>query len=517
MDKWWRMSHLYKIKNKAGALVTFQPNLMQLRYYADRGGHRYNAIVKARQFGFTTDACVDLLDEALWVPGMSCAIIAHERVALDEIFQIVKRAYTNMPDPLKPETKTDTLRMYRFTHRFDGYPLDSSIYVALKLRSGTVQRLHVSEAAYIKDRAELVAGSKQAVPITGRITEETTGNGFNEFYDFFMENYYKSNPGPMDYKAHFFAWFENPEYTLPGSLSDEEKTTGEIELQAAHQLTDGQLLWRRWKMNELKVASIGEGLTPDQLFKQEYPSTMIEAFQSGAGAVFNAEKLDAVRLKIPHKIPTNPSPLEKKPEFEALYELAKLGFRVWHLPEPGKHYLVGVDPSDGDGADFSCIDIWGEDEGGNPRQCAQYYGKLRPDELSEVTKMAAMAYNRAFVGVENNMLTTILFLSKIYDNYYYDTKIDERTQKRTKKLGWNTNIKTRDVMIDEFAIFFDEGHLEINSPITLAEMRTFVKKPNGKREHADGKHDDALFAGMIAIQMRKLKPKPARVFAQNPF
>jgi hypothetical protein len=507
-SKWWRLNHLYKIKSKSGALITFKPNVIQRAYYVDRGAHRYNAILKARQHGITTEACIDLLDEALWVPGMGCAVIAHERVALDEIFQIVKRGFVNLPDQLKPETKTDTLRMYRFTNRFDGYPLDSSIYVALKLRSGTVQRLHISESAFIKDRAELVAGSKQAVPKTGRITEETTGNGFNEFYDFYMEQHQKPTLGPMDYKTHFFAWFENPEYTLPGVLPTEDKTADEITLQTNHGITDGQLLWRRWKMTELRAASVGEGLTSEQLFKQEYPSTIIEAFQSGAGAVFDASKIDQVRVRMPLVNPTHTMQ-------QQLDALRQLGFRFWHLPQPDAKYDIGVDPSDGEGADFSCIDVWGDIEG-TYRQCAQYYGKLRPDELAEVTKQVAEFYNRAFVGVENNMLTTILFLTKIYDNYYYDTRIDERTNKRTKKIGWNTNIKTRDVMIDEFIIHFDENHLEINSPITLGEMRTFVKKPNGKREHADGKHDDALFAGMITLQMRKLKPKPARVFAINP-
>ena len=71
-------------------------------------------------------------------------------------------------------------------------------------------------------------------------------------------------------------------------------------------------------------------------------------------------------------------------------------------------------------------------------------------------------------------------------------------------------------MIDEYMIFFDEDELEINSTITLSEMRTFVKKDTGKREHANGKHDDALFGAFIAIQMRKLKRRKARTHARNP-
>lgn len=507
LNKWWRITHLYKIKNKAGQLVTFTPNVMQLEYWNKRGNHHYNAILKARQFGFTTDACIDLLDEALWVPGMSCAIITHEKRSNEEIFQIIKRAYVNLPDLLKPNTKTDTLRMYRFTHRYDGIPLDTSIYVSLKLRSGTVRRLHISESAYIKDRGELIAGSKQTVPKDGYITEETTGNGYEAFYDFYMTHHNNPDPGPMDYKTYFFPWFMNPDYALEQPV--ENKTETEIKLQQEHGVTDHQLAWRRWKERDLKLSAVGEGLTGEQLFKQEYPSTVTEAFQSGVGNVFDAEKLDQVKLSMPLKQPK----ITEGSKDDQLQALVRIGVKFWHLPEAGKDYVIGVDPSDGDGADYSCIDVWEKE---TSTQVAQYYGKLRPDELSELTRDMALFYNRAYTGVENNMLTTILFLSKIYDNYYYDTRIDEKTMKRTKKLGWNTNMKTRDVMIDEFAIMFDEGHLNINSAITLSEMRTFVKKENGKREHADGKHDDALFAGMIAIQMRKMKPRGGRVFATNP-
>jgi hypothetical protein len=72
-------------------------------------------------------------------------------------------------------------------------------------------------------------------------------------------------------------------------------------------------------------------------------------------------------------------------------------------------------------------------------------------------------------------------------------------------------------MIDDFNIFFDEGNLIIHSKRTLGEMKTFVKKDNGKREHADGKHDDALFGGFVAIQMRKFDRPTARVFTNKPF
>jgi hypothetical protein len=437
------------------------------------------------------------------------------------IFDIVKRAYTNLPDELKPQTKTDTVRMLRFTHRFDGAILDSMIYVALKLRSGTVQKLHITESAFNKDRQELKAGSMQAVPITGTISEETTANGFNEFYDDYMEAASKTKWNDLDYKAYFYAWFENPEYTLPGSIDPGEKTQNEVGIQSKYGLSDGQLLWRRWKISELRRNQTGLGLSGEQLFKQEYPATMLEAFQSGAGHVFDPERLNNCMPKEPLTLDEIRRDLGELYENEKLEEMIKTaeslhnkGVDMWKVPAPGKKYVTGVDPSDGEGADYSDIDVWDRD---TLEQVAQYYVKLRPDETAEAVAEIATYYNKAFVGVENNMLSTILFLSKIYDNYYFENRIDEKTTKRTKKIGWNTNSKTRDVMIDEFNIFFDDGNLIINSKRTLSEMKTFVKKDNGKREHADGKHDDALFGGFIAIQMRKFDRPTARVFATKPF
>lgn len=502
-DKYWRLTHLYKIKTKQGEIVTYKPNIMQLKHMAERGSHKRNLIVKARQFGFTTQYCIEYLDEALWTVGSWNGITAHDRESLIKIFEIVRRAYVNLPEELKPRTKTDTKNALQFTHRFDGMPLDSAIAVAMGFRSGTLQNLHITESAYIKNRGEIVAGSKQTVPIGGRISEETTGNGYEDFYDLYMDSASNPTPAVLDYKTYFYPWYSNPEYTLPIDLTDISEE--EQNLKQSYHLTDGQLHWRRWKMKELRRNQEGIGLSGTQLFKQEYPATVMEAFQSGSGSVFDLEKLEAVQVKEPLNIGHTDDQ-----KYTALH---KLGVWMWETPQPDHTYLVGVDPSDGMGADFGVIDVWDKD---TLVQVAQYYGKVRPDELAEITAEIADYYNHAMAGVENNMLTTIMMLSKIYDNYYFEMKYDEKTMTSTKKIGWNTNTKTRDVMIDDYLILFDEGSLTINSKITLKEMKTFVKKDNGKREHADGKHDDTIFSGGIALQMRKYQKKKARVFTDKP-
>lgn len=460
------------------------------------------------------------------MPGMSCAILAHERETVLKIFEIVKRAYENLPDELKPETRTDTKMAYDFVTAFDGTKLDSSIYVAMRVRGGTVQRLHVTESAYVKDRQELVAGSMQAVPITGSITEETTANGFNEFYDAFMDSWAKPSYGELDYKGFFYAWHENPEYALPGFLDHEtlsEKEKRGIEL---YHWSDAQINWRRWKIKELSTKSIkedGVGLSGEQLFMQEYPSSVAEAFQSGAGSVFNQEIIDSISAVVPMSIkyfPRTYDDLFKQNEtyysaewLEKMHNFMRLGWWIWEVPNPEKRYVIGCDPSDGTGSDFSVIDVW-EKEG--LAQVAQLKIKCDPQDLAQYIADIGFFYNTAFVGIENNRLSTLLFFRDLYDHYYYNVEQDKKTLKRTKTLGWNTNTKTRDIMIDDFDVALNDGSLTIRSATTLGEARTFVKKENGKREHASGKHDDSLFAAFICIQMRKLEPKKSRAFANNP-
>lgn len=512
-NKWWRLTHLYKILDKSGRLVTFKPSRVQLMILAAMGSRLRARILKYRQGGVTTLFCIDYLDDALWTPGHGAAIIAHERETLDKIFEIVDRAFENLPENIKPVTERNTLRMFKFKETYDGQPLDSEIYVALKLRGGTVQALHITERAYIEGEKsqELEAGSKQAVPLTGRITEETTANGFNEYYDAFMEDY--ENPGPdplMDTLALFFAWHEDPQYRLPGPPLERDAAMEALDKivfeHYSYHLDDDQIRWYFWKVKDLEKAARASddkvGLSGIQLMRQEYPSTVIEAFQSGLGNVFDSDILAMIK------------PAESIREMKS-EKVKGEKIRIFKEPEPGKFYALGGDPSDGgSGGDPGAIAVWDEEY----NKCAEWSGALRPDKAAELAAEIAEFYNDAFAGIENNMLSMVLFLSKIYDNIYVTVKIDQKRQQKTKKLGWSTTGQSRDVMIDDFVMHFEEDTLKGLSALTLSQMKTFVRKEGGKREHATGKHDDMLFADMIAIQMIKYKDKARgkkRVFGQK--
>lgn len=510
-DKWWRLTHLYKILNKQGQLVVFKPNRIQLMILAAIGRRLRARILKYRQGGITTLFCILYLDDALWTPGFSAAILSHDKATVSKIFLIVKRAYDNLPATVKPKTKQDTLYSYRFEQTFDGQPLDSSIYVDMKIRGTTVQALHVSERAYIEGEKsqELEAGSKQAVPITGRITEESTANGFNEYYDAFTDDSSDSLVPELEYLNLFYAWHEDPQYTLVGIIenrSDADNALDKLVFDAyGYHLSDEQIIWYNWKMAELvKAARESDdkvGLSGPQLMRQEYPSTMLESFQSGLGNVFDQQILQTYVAAPFSEIRDSKSNSGQK-------------IKIIHRPEPDKAYFLGCDPSDGV-SDPAGISIFDE----SYRKVAEWHGLLRPDKLAELVKEMAEMYNDAFAGVENNMLSTILFLTKIYENYFSTVTVDERRQRRTKKIGWTTTGKSRDIMIDDFVMHFEEETLRDLTAQSLKEMQTFVVVEGGKREHAVGKHDDMLIADMIAIQMIKYKDRSRtrqRIYADKP-
>lgn len=506
-SKWWRITHLYKILDKQGNLVTFRPSRVQLAILKAMGSRLRARILKYRQGGVTTLFCILYLDDALWTPGHSSAIIAHERETLDKIFEIVDRAYENIPDSIKPKTSRDTLRMLHFEETFDGQKLDSEIYVALKLRGGTVQSLHITERAYIEGEksTELEAGSKQAVPMTGRITEETTANGLNEYHDSFMEDYDNPGQGDLDTLALFYAWHEDPQYKIEGIIKERTEQDNKLDQLVfdnyGYHLTDEQIIWYNWKQKDLEKAARASGdavrLSGKQLMQQEYPSTVDEAFQSGLGNVFDNNLLAAITAATPVKVVDS-----QMIKGEKIY--------IYEEPQDGMFYGLGCDPSDGTG-DPAAIAIWSKDL----KKVAEWSGLLRPDNLAKLIKEMAELFNEAFAGVENNMLSTILFLSEVYHNIFSTIKLDQRRQTKTKKVGWTTTGKSRDLMIDDFIVHFEEGSLQNLTQLTLRQMRTFVVKDGGKREHATGKHDDMLFADMIALQMIKHKdkaPTKARVF-----
>ncbi|MCU8646876.1 terminase, partial [Escherichia coli] len=186
-NPWWRLNHLYKIQNEKGELVTFRMRPAQRQLF--RSMHNKNIILKARQLGFSTAIDIYLLDQALFIPHLKCGIVAQDKQAASEIFRTkIAVPFDHLPDWLRASFTI----VERRSGASGGYILfghGSSIQVATSFRSGTVQRLHISEhgkicAKYPAKAKELRTGTLNAVSDECIIFDESTAEGVGgDFYE----------------------------------------------------------------------------------------------------------------------------------------------------------------------------------------------------------------------------------------------------------------------------------------------------------------------------------------------
>ena len=141
--------------------------------------------------------------------------------------------------------------------------------------------------------------------------------------------------------------------------------------------------------------------------------------------------------------------------------------------------------------------------------------KLDPSQFAiELFKLGVWC-NNALIAVEGNGpgLACLLPLCKgqdeysAYKNLYFKEIFDEVNRKRTKKFGFQTNLKTKPIIIDNLAKVIRENLIEIPSEDTIRELQTYVIFENGKTGAVEGCHDDRVMALAIAVQMYMTRPK----------
>jgi hypothetical protein len=88
-----------------------------------------------------------------------------------------------------------------------------------------------------------------------------------------------------------------------------------------------------------------------------------------------------------------------------------------------------------------------------------------------------------------------------YWNIYFTKTFDKISENLTQKMGWQTNLKTKPLMIDKLAEFIREYHIGIYSDLLIGEAFTYVIEDNGKTNAQPGCHDDTIMACAIMLQL----------------
>lgn len=496
LNRRWRLENLYKIRTEDKQLKPFVFNEIQEELWKECEACNHQGISliidKYRKGGVTTFWSLYYLDDTLWNANTASAIIAHKKDDVQKIFKIVKLAYATCPKQLaldsghiwtKPPANYDTRNELAFSS------INSVIYVGIENRGDTLNNLHISEAAFIPNAEERISATLGTVPKNGRSnkTVESTANGIGGW---FQETYAECEAGDGAYKAFFFGWWqkstnvlEAPEGYKPSKEALEKAEA--VKTMYGRVLTKEQLCWWDNVKKEQK-----------RLMDQEFPTVASDSFLTSVYMVFDSDNV--------RKINTVPG---KPYDVRILGQLQK--YETWRAtifvePKPDREYVMGVDPSEGVGGDNSVIEVI---DTLTLEQVAEFVSnKIPPAQLAKVVDNLGTKYNTAIAVVERNNHGHLVLdrLKDTYGSIYMMQVLDEKTQKKTRKLGFLTNMKTRDNILDEFEDLVSEFSVKINSAILKSEMLTFITDETGKRIAKAGKTDDCIMAFSIGLKVARM-------------
>lgn len=256
-------------------MVKFNRNRAQTHFNENKWSR--NIILKSRQLGFTTEECVDAIDDALFTRNTECLLIAHNLDDARKIFSgKIDLAWKNLPKELKELYKLDANSAQTLKFEF-GDGTYSSIAVDTSGRSGTYNRVHITEFAdlckkYPNKVTDILEGTIPAVPTGGRVDIESTSQGASgEFYDMFMEAYNRGEPKhAVEYKAHFYNWMWDEEIDTLTPILDLPKEF--TDYQKLHKLSEKEITYYY-----LKWLSLNRNWNS---LRKEYPTTPEEAFEA---------------------------------------------------------------------------------------------------------------------------------------------------------------------------------------------------------------------------------------------
>lgn len=512
-----------KIKDKNAKIVDFKLNEPQLKLYnlikKLKSEHKPVRIIilKARQMGFSTLTEAVLFKEVATHFNMNAGIIAHESKATNNLFNMSKLYYDELPQEMKPQILNRNSQELIF-NTADNKGLNSKISCMTagnsSGRSGTYNFLHLSEFAFWQgDKKEAFVSLMQTVPNNDKsiVIIESTANG----YDYFKELWDNAVSGNNDFVPFFVGWNELTQYQMTYTgfeLTDEEK-----KLKEEYKLTNEQLEWRRWCIRNNCGGDIDK-------FHQEYPINPQEAFLSTGNCVFNTAIINQRILECKEPLkrgyftydyddtlpqygalnPVTDSPYLKNKISNIKWVNDQKGYiKIYELPTKPEitKYAIGGDTA-GEGSDYFTAHVINAK---TLNQCAVFRKQLDPDLYVKQMYCLGMYYNYCLIGIENNFdKFECRELARLgYINQFIRKAEEKINQKSVKEYGFRTDLVTRPAIISYIVEFVREHPEKINDIDTLKEMLEFIYNDNGRAEAQQGSHDDLVMGYAIAMRIVK--------------
>ena len=479
----------FSIINKKSEKVSFIQNYVQnkldeVREKLKREGKPvWILILKARQEGCSAKVEADWLADCLKEDNLNCVVISHEKESTKRLLRRVHYYIETCKYPIT--TKIQSEYEISFPKTNSWFYIGTAGARAFG-RGDTIHRVHFSEWAFYQDDS-IVDGILQSIPEGGEVVAESTANGFGNRFQIEWD---RATKGESKFCPLFFSWADNPDYQIKDTILNENEITEEEKiLKEAFRLTIPQIAWRREKMKEFPSK---------ESFMQEYPLTPDEAFIYTGTPAF-----DPLALKTYITKPPLIGMFVDKGDVVVFEPNEKGWWRRWAGNEPGQGYFgfcdpaEGLDPEEKGNPDYAVCEIYDQ----NLKQVAELQRRLTPSETARQYALAGRYYNMAYLGWERNSAGSAIGV--VMQEVYSKARCYEGED---GNLGWQTNVKSRKLMIDGLAEMIKDHSIEIQSEWSIREALSFRLNADGKFEAQTGGHDDTVIATAGVIQMWKDKP-----------
>lgn len=529
-------------------------------------------ILKARQWGGSTlvqmyMAWLQLVHRE----GLNSAIVAHQSSSAMNIRSMYSRMLRKYPPSLLGREPTPQLQLTPYGGSRTDVTITQNkqqardVVISIgsmqspeSVRGADIALAHFSEVGLWRqtegktpeDVIQAVSSSILEVPLTMDVMESTAKGENNLFHHEWLD----AKEGRSKRVPVFVPWFEIELYTKQFK-GDKERKEFALNLYKNREKTycpslreeSGAYLYGLWKMGA-SLEAINWYIDKRRTYRShdamasEYPSNDEEAFAHSGQNVFDRDKV--VRLRQSCRLPLYVGEVvgdapSGKPALENLRftEDSQGSLKVWELPDKSfkatDRYIVATDVGGrSERADYSVIvvfDRWWRTEGEGDVVVAEWHGHCRHDRLAWKMAQIAAFYNNALLVVESNTFETkdndtegehskyiLDVIGSTYRNMYARQSTPDKIKKTRRKMwGFQTNIHTKALIIDNLIAIIDDKLYTEREEAALFEYNSYLRTERGTLEAAEGKHDDRVMARAIGLYISQTMPMPRAVDANT--
>lgn len=470
----------------------------------------YVIFLKARRVGISTWVSAIQTAHCLSKADGHAAIIAQNKETSAELF-LQASGFAKDILPVWPEAIVGA-RKVTFPHQ-RAEKSDLRHYTAATVhgtRGLTFSSIHMTEAAFYPYEGAYTAILNTLSKDRDNVCMiETTANGMEGPGEAYYEYWQAAESGDNEFLPIFLPWYEDPEYVMDPEAA-EDAPRDDYEKYLMYELHDHRT-GKSIKLGKDRIAWFRDTLFSKcegslDKWKQEYPSSPMEAFIATGSPAFTHEELafaEASKMEPVHRGSIVPNSLGKLSFEEDHSASGDDHLLVWGYPQPNHHYFAGVDTARGEDVnitpgDYAAVVVWDAETG---EMVARYMGRISPEKIAKVASDLGRFYNDACLNVELNNLGYVV-MRELRDKLFYPNQYrwkgrdDKFDGKQGTAFGFETTDRYRRMM---FNVFRTSIHRKEATPRDAEFIRQMARAKNelGFRWAIGVGHDDVFMAGLL--------------------